>query len=232
MVVITVEAYENAKVYTITMKNKQLFWVKMMDVPKGLSSKNIHDLARKEVCGIFETKNFAEEQNKKYIRTEREISKILTDDIRFKYTRSDLIEKITKNGRGLKKSNDGINRMEKEEQRDSFRTLLGFNENDIMNREEYTLASQIEQVFANEKIKQQHFVLNKYYINYYFREHKLAVEIDEKAYLDRNEGKDKKREKEIKAELDCAFIRINPSKVCFNINIELSKIHNHIIEST
>ena len=63
-----------------------------------------------------------------------------------------------------------------------------------MNREEYTIASQIEQVFANEKIKPQHFVLNKYYIDYYFPEHRLAVEIDEKAHLDRNEDKDKKRE--------------------------------------
>ena len=61
----------------------------------------------------------------------------------------------------------------------------------------------------------------------------MAVEIDEKAHLDRNEDKDKKREKEIKEELDFEFIiRINPSKVCFNINIEFGKIHNHIIEST
>ena len=84
--------------------------------------------------------------------------------------------------------------MEKEEQRHNFKTLLGLKENDIMNREEYTIASQIEQVFANEKIKPQHFVLNKYYIDYYFPEHRLAVEIDEKAHLDRNKDKDKKRE--------------------------------------
>ena len=32
--------------------------------------------------------------------------------------------------------------MEKEEQRDNFRTLLGLKENDIMNREEYTISSQ------------------------------------------------------------------------------------------
>ena len=93
-----------------------------------------------------------------------------------------------------------------------------------MNREEYTIASQIEQVFANEKIKPQHFVLNKYYTDYYFPEHKLAVEIDEKTHLDRNEVEDKKREKEIKEELDCEFIRINPSKECFNISIEFGKI--------
>ena len=34
-----------------------------------------------------------------------------------------------------------------------------------MNREEYTVTSQIEQVFANEKIKPQNFVLNKYILH-------------------------------------------------------------------
>ena len=32
MVVITVEAYQNATVHTITVKNKDLFWVKMKGV--------------------------------------------------------------------------------------------------------------------------------------------------------------------------------------------------------
>ena len=64
-----------------------------------------------------------------------------------------------------------------------------------MNREEYTIASQIEQVFPNEEIKPQHFVLKKYYIDYYFPEHKLELEIDEKPHLDRNKDKDKKEKK-------------------------------------
>ena len=42
---------------------------------------------------------------------------------------------VLKNCRGVKKSNDGINRMKKEEQRVNFRTNLGFKENDTMNRE-------------------------------------------------------------------------------------------------
>ena len=136
-------------------------------------------------------------KNKKreHIRNEREISKILTDNSKFKYARSDLMEKIIKDCRGVKKCNDGINRIKKEGQRENFRILLGFEENDIMNREEYTVISMIEQVFANEKIKPQHFVLNKYYIDLYFPEHKLAVEVDGKAHFDRNNNEDKKREK-------------------------------------
>ena len=63
MVVITVQAYKNAEVHTITVKNKKLFWVNMCDVQKGLGIKNIYYLARKQVCGIFETKNLP--KNKK-----------------------------------------------------------------------------------------------------------------------------------------------------------------------
>ena len=86
--------------------------------------------------------------------------------------------------------------MEKEEQRENFGAILGFKENNIMNREQYTVTSQIEQVFANERIKPQHFVLEKYYIGFYFPEHKLAVEVDQKVHLDRNE--DKKGQKKTK----------------------------------
>ena len=32
MVVITVQAYVKARAHTITLKNKKLFWVKMIDV--------------------------------------------------------------------------------------------------------------------------------------------------------------------------------------------------------
>ena len=57
MVVITAEAYKNAKVHTITVKNKDLFWVKVKDMPDGLGVKCISDLLRKEMWGIFETKD-------------------------------------------------------------------------------------------------------------------------------------------------------------------------------
>ena len=194
MVVITVQAYKNAEVHTITAKNKKIILGKNVKYERVKSIKNIYDLARKEICGIFETKSFTEEQKRKYIRTEiskisnnKEISKILTDNSKLKYARSDLMEKIIKNCRGVKKCNDGINRTRKEGQGENFRILLGFKESDIMNREEHTVTSQIEQVFANEKIKPQ------YYIALYFPEHKLAVEVDEKAHLDRNEDEDKKK---------------------------------------
>ena len=57
MVVITVESYKNTKVNTITVKNKELFWVKMIDVQKGLGITNMPDLIRREICSIYELKN-------------------------------------------------------------------------------------------------------------------------------------------------------------------------------
>ena len=35
MVVTTVEAYQNAEVHTITVKNKKKFWVKIVDMQNG-----------------------------------------------------------------------------------------------------------------------------------------------------------------------------------------------------
>ena len=74
MVVITVQNYQKARVYTITVKNKELFWVRMIGVQTGLGIKNMSDLVRREIPGIFGTKN-----PRKCIRTEQEITKKPTD---------------------------------------------------------------------------------------------------------------------------------------------------------
>ena len=47
--VITVQNYTDAEVHTITLGNRELFWVKMIDVQKGLGIQNISDLARKYI---------------------------------------------------------------------------------------------------------------------------------------------------------------------------------------
>ena len=112
----------------------------MIDVQNGLGLKNISDLLRKVMYGIFETKNITKEQKKKYIRTKKEIKKELKNDYySYKYVKSDLMEKIIKNCRGVKKCSDGVNRIEKENQRENFRSLLGFKENGIFQRKEYSV---------------------------------------------------------------------------------------------
>ena len=56
MVVITVQAYAKARVHTIKVGNRELFWVKMIDVQKGLGLKDISHLFRKQIQGMYETK--------------------------------------------------------------------------------------------------------------------------------------------------------------------------------
>ena len=65
MVVITVQGYINARVHTITVGNRELYWVKVIDVQNGLGIKSISDLVRKNIQGIFETKDPTEEYKKK-----------------------------------------------------------------------------------------------------------------------------------------------------------------------
>ena len=197
MVVVTIEAYRNAKVRTIKVGNRKLFWVKMPDVQDPLGLKNIPDLVRQKMQGIFESKNLTEEQKRKYIRTEQEISKIPTDNSQIKYARSDLTEKTIKNCRGVKKCNDSINRLEKEKQREHFRTLLGFKENDIYQRKEYSTMLKIKKVFPNKMIGDQCKV-SKCYIDFVFPLYKLGIEIDENAHMDRSETEERERQKIIK----------------------------------
>ena len=67
MVVITVENYSSAKVHTITVKNKELFWVKMIDVQNGLCVKSISDLLKKEMQVSLKPKNLLNNK-KEYIK--------------------------------------------------------------------------------------------------------------------------------------------------------------------
>ena len=227
---ITAENYGKAGVYTITVNNnKNLFRVRMIDVQNGLGIKNISDLSRQQMCGIYETKSLTKEQKKNYIKTKKEICNSLEND--YKYARSDIMERIIKNCRGVKRCNDNTNRKNKEVQRQNFRSLLGFNENDIFQSKESSVLSKITTIFSTEKIVLQHHVLG-YYIDAYFPKHKLAIEIDEQGHQDRDIQQEIERQKAIVKELECEFIRINPDKKDFDIFVEISKIQSYIIEST
>ena len=77
------------------VKNKELFWVKMIDIQKGLGVKNIPQFIRQEMT--LERKDLTKEQENKYIKSEGEISRKPTDNFKFKYARSDIMEKVIKN---------------------------------------------------------------------------------------------------------------------------------------
>ena len=55
----------------------------MIDVQNGLDIKNIFDLVRKEIHGIFKTNNPTEEQVKDYKHSLQEIAKYPIDDSKF-----------------------------------------------------------------------------------------------------------------------------------------------------
>ena len=133
---------------------------------KRLGLKNMPDLVKKEIRGIFETKN-------------------PTDDSKYKYAHSDLMENIIKNCRRVKNCNDGIIRMKKEEQRENFRSLLGFKEHDIKKVIEKTTLESVIDTSEREHIQTQYKVLG-YEIDLYFHDYKFPVEIDEKYHQDIN----------------------------------------------
>ena len=74
---------------------------------KGLGIKNMSDLMRKEIYGIFETKNPAKDQVKKYKRCENVLDNNF--NATFVYVRSDLISRIIKDCRGEKKGRKNNN---------------------------------------------------------------------------------------------------------------------------
>ena len=101
MVDISVEKYKNAKVCTIRMSNKKLFFVRMYNVQERIGVKNMSDLVRKEIRGIFRTKNPTKNQSRKYKRRQKELDH--NSSATLVYVCSDLMSKMIKNCRGEKK---------------------------------------------------------------------------------------------------------------------------------
>ena len=106
--------------------------------------------------------------------------------------------KIIKDCGRVKKCSDGVNRVEKENQRENFRSLLGFKENDIFQRKEYSITLKIKKVFPNEIINEQ-YKANKYFIDLIFPVRKLGIEIDKNGDMDRCEIKEQEKQEIIKS---------------------------------
>ena len=70
----------------------------------------------------------------------------------FRYVHNDLMSKIRKNSRGVKKSKDRVKRKEREKERKNFRSALDLKEYDIIITKEDSIISKIVRVFAKKKI--------------------------------------------------------------------------------
>ena len=55
------------------MGKRELFWVRMRDVQEALCVTNMSDLVRKDIHGIFETKNPTKDQIKTYKKRKKRI---------------------------------------------------------------------------------------------------------------------------------------------------------------
>ena len=80
--------------------------------------------------------------------------------------------------------------------------MLGFKENEIYERKEYSVIKQVKKVFKKQTIVEQYKVKN-YFIDLYFSVHKLRIEIDKNGHINRSETKEEQREKTIKKSWDC-----------------------------
>ena len=111
-----------------------------------------------------------------------------------------------------------------------FKTRLGFSIQDAMMAQEQSVLTKIKESFSTEEIIFQHCVLG-YKIDAYFLKHKLAIKVDEKRHQDRDSECEIERQKALKKELNCKFIRINPAREGFNIFNNVCKIHDYIVKS-
>ena len=76
------------------MGKRELFWVRMRDVQEALGVTNMSDLVRKDIHGIFETKNPTKDQIKTYKKRKKELGN--ERNFTFVYICSDLMSRIIK----------------------------------------------------------------------------------------------------------------------------------------
>ena len=86
----------------------------------------------------------------------------------------------------------------------------------------------IKDTFEGENIQYTQYSVLGYWIDLYFYEYKLAIEVDKLGHTNRNINNEIERQKALEKELNCVFIRINPDEKDFNIFKEIHKIHRHI----
>ena len=148
------------------------------------------------------------------------------------FGRSDIMEKIIKNCRRVKRCDDGLNKLEKEKQRKTknFGILLGFKENEIYERKEYSIVKRIRKIFKSQIINEQYRVKN-YFIDLVFPVHKLGVEIDENGHIQKSKIKEQEREQTIKEETGFHIIITNPNKENFDIDDKIGEIQDFIYKS-
>ena len=164
-------------------KNKKELWLKMHDVQVESSVKYMSDLVRKEIHGIFNTKNPTKEQI-------WNCKAWLDDGL---YIIEELPLKVIMHCR-IPAANE-------------FRSRLGINQYDITMPKEVSLLKSVMDAFEGENMQTQYSVLG-YIIDLYFHDYKLAIEVDKKGHKDRNIDHEIKRQEAIKEKLGVNLLEL------------------------
>jgi len=116
-----------------------------------------------------------------------------------------------------------------------FAKSLGININQKITRKEVDIVYELDLFCESAGIKSKHNKSyiddnNRYHIDYYLPEHKIAIEIDENNHSDRDPKYEKARQKYLSEKLGCSFIRCNPDDPKFTISGLIGRIHKAITE--
>lgn len=82
-------------------------------------------------------------------------------------------------------------------------------------------------MFLKVKIFKSQYSVDKYRIDLYFIDYKLAIECDENRHNSKKEN-DEIRQNYIESKLNCKFIRYNPEEKDFNIFKVIGEIYEHL----
>ena len=223
MIYISAETWNKAEVSLIrvhendNVNKTRLLFLFFFDISKRWGGKNIYDLIDKEIKrknGVNKISELANPQIRKYEIDGARLFKSIKHSM---YVHEDILIPITMQTR---LSDPEIIK---------FRTDLGFNQINLILKKEQSVVIPLSKAFSAEKIKLQHKILEKEGVrtDISFSEHKVAVEIDEKGYTDRNQYEENKRKTKIEKNFDHKFFhRINPDVEGFDIFLEISKIGN------
>ena len=165
-------------IFSNLTKNKKELGLKMHDIQVKLGIKSMSDLVRKEIHGIFNTKNPTEEQIWSY--------KAWIDD--GLYIIAELALKIIMHCRLSP------------EETEKFRSELGFKQHNILMTNEQSVLKSIKDAFEGENMQTQYSDLG-FKTDLYFCDYKLAIEVDEKGHKYRDINHETERQKAIEKEL-------------------------------
>lgn len=104
-----------------------------------------------------------------------------------------------------------------------FRSKLWLEHHVRVLSKEPSVRTVIMRSFSVERASLKHNVLG-YFIDFYIRKHKLAIEIDEKVHTDKPKNKEKESEEKLEKELGRWLISLNLIKITY---IKINKICNH-----